>query len=82
MDSGGEVDYVRDALNGRGEAVGLEQLGPESTRLHFEESIRLKWPLSLFEGRIQKFIADYNRKTMLSMAEWLTEHPEYAASSG
>ena len=55
----------------------LEKLGPNSTRLHFEERIQLKWPLGLFGGRIQKFIAQYNRKTMLNMSKWLTEHPEY-----
>ena len=76
------VGYTYTAESGTVGKLRLEQLGPESTRLHFEESIRLKWPLSWFEGRIQKFIADYNRKTMLNMAEWLTEHPEYAASSG
>jgi hypothetical protein len=55
----------------------LEKLGPNSTRLHFEERIQLKWPLGWFEGRIQKFIAQYNRKTMLNMSKWLTEHPQY-----
>ena len=55
----------------------LEKLGPNSTRLHFEERIQLKWPLGLFEGRLQKFIAQLNRKTMLNMSKWLTEHPEY-----
>jgi hypothetical protein len=55
----------------------LEKLGPNSTRLHFEERIQAKWPLVWFEGRIQKFIAQYNRKTILNMSKWLTEHPEY-----
>ena len=59
----------------------LEKLGPNSTRLHFEEKVKLKWPFSWFEGIIQKFIANYNKKTMLNMSKWLTEHPEYKGSS-
>jgi hypothetical protein len=76
------VGYTYTAESGTVGKLRLEELGPESTRMHFEESLRLKWPLIWFEGRIQKFIADHSRKTMLKMADWLTEHPEYAASSG
>ncbi len=74
--------YTYTAESGTVGKLRLEQLGPESTRMHFEERLRLRWPLSWFEGRIQKFIADHSRKTMLNMSKWLTEHPEYAASSG
>ncbi|UCC59566.1 MAG: SRPBCC family protein [Dehalococcoidia bacterium] len=55
----------------------LEKLGPDSTRLHFEEKVKLNWPFSWFECRLAKFIANYNRKTMLNMSQWLTDHPEY-----
>lgn len=62
--------------------IRLEKLDEKNTRLHFNEKVKMKFPFSLFEGRIQKFIADYNRKTMLNMSAWLTEHSEYPGSSG
>jgi len=72
------VQYTYTSDGGTVGTIRLEQLGPTSTRLHFHEKILMKWPFSMFEGRIQKFIADYNRKTMLNMSEWLAKHPEYA----
>jgi len=84
---GTSIETVHDVVPGTGYTyttqdgtVGklrLEKLRPDSTRLHFEEKVKLKWPFSMFEGRIQKFIANYNRKTMLNMSQWLTDHPEY-----
>jgi hypothetical protein len=71
------VGYTYAGTDGTVGKLRLEKLGSNSTRLHFEEKIKLKWPLSWFEGRIQKFIAQYNRKTMLNMSKWLTDHPEY-----
>ena len=55
----------------------LEKLGPNSTRLHFTEKVNYVFPLSLFEGRIAKFVEKYNRKTMENQSQWLTDHPEY-----
>lgn len=71
------VGYTYTARGGTVGKIKLEKLGPDKTRLHFEEKVKLKWPFSWFEGRIQKFIADYNKKTMLNMSKWLTDHPEY-----
>jgi hypothetical protein len=74
------VGYTYSTQDGTVGKLRLEKLGPDNTRLHFEEKVQLKWPFSLFEGRIQKFIANYNRKTMINMSNWLTEHPEYMKS--
>jgi len=74
------VGYTYSDTNATVGTVGklrLQELGPNSTRLHFEERIQLKWPFSWLESRVQKFIAQYNRKTMLNMSKWLTEHPDY-----
>ena len=74
------VGYTYSARGGTVGKLRLEKLGPDGTRLHFEERVQLKWPFSWFEGRISKFIANYNRKTMLNMSRWLTDHPDYAKS--
>ena len=71
------VGYTYTSLKGTMGKIELEPIGENNTRLHFEEELRLKPPFSWFEGRIQKFMEKYNRKTMLNMAEWLTEHPKY-----
>ena len=71
------VGYTYTAHGGTVGKIKLEKLGPNSTRLHFEEKIKLKRPYSWFEGIIQKFIEKFNRKTMLNMSQWLTDHPEY-----
>lgn len=75
------VQYTYTTDGGTVGTIRLEKVGPDSTRLHFEERILMKWPYSMFEGGIQKFIEKYNRKTMLNMSQWLTEHPEYAKAS-
>jgi len=71
------VGYTYTSLKGTIGKIKLEPIGENNTRLHFEEELRLKPPFSWFEGRLQKFMEKYNRKTMLHMGEWLTEHPEY-----
>ena len=71
------VGYTYTTESGTVGKLRLEPLGPGDTRLHFEEKVTLKWPFSWFEGRISKFIADYNKKTMVNMSQWLTEHSEY-----
>jgi hypothetical protein len=71
------VGYTYTSLKGTIGKIKLETIGENNTRLHFEEELRLKPPFSWFEGRIQKFMEKYNRKTMLHMGEWLAEHPEY-----
>lgn len=71
------VAYTYTTLKGTVGRIVLEKLDSNQTRLHFEEKLKLKWPFSWFEGRIQKFMEKYNKKTMLNMSQWLTEHPEY-----
>jgi hypothetical protein len=72
------VGYTYTTKTGTVGIIRLEKLGPSSTKLHFTEKVKYKFPFSLFEGRIQKFVEKYNRKTMENMSKWLTEHPEYA----
>jgi hypothetical protein len=56
----------------------LEPLGPNRTRLHFEERYNLvQWPWRWLEGPIYRFINRKNEESMRRMSEWLTEHPEY-----
>jgi hypothetical protein len=71
--------YVTDG--GTVGTLRLEKLGPDSTRLHFHEKVDFKPPFGWFEGRITKFIEKYNRKTMLNMSQWLTDHPAYGSTS-
>ena len=71
------IGYTYTSLKGTVGKVKLEQLDTNKTRLHFEEKLKLRWPFSWFEGRIQKFMEKYNKKTMFNMSKWLTEHPEY-----
>ena len=56
----------------------LERLGPNQSRLHFEERYNLTaFPWRLFEKQIYGFINRKNEESMQSMSAWLTEHPEY-----
>jgi ribosome-associated toxin RatA of RatAB toxin-antitoxin module len=56
----------------------LEPLGPNRTRLHFEERYHLvSWPWRWLEGPIYRFINRQNEQSMRRLSEWLTEHPEY-----
>ncbi len=56
----------------------LERLGPNRTRLHFEERYHLvQTPWKWFEGPIYRFINKQNEASMRRLSEWLTRHPEY-----
>ncbi|HZR81005.1 MAG TPA: SRPBCC family protein [Candidatus Binatia bacterium] len=58
--------------------VRLEPIGPNKTRLHFEERYNLtKPPWKWFEGPIYRFINKQNEQSMQRLSAWLTEHPEY-----
>ncbi len=58
--------------------VRLERLGPNRTRLHFEERYHLaKAPFKWFEGPIYRFINKQNEASMRALSAWLTAHPEY-----
>ena len=58
--------------------VRLEPLGPDRTRLHFEERYHLtSWPWRFFEGPIYRFINRKNEASMRRLSQWLGEHPEY-----
>ena len=56
----------------------LEALGPNRTRLSFEERYHLtSAPWRWFEGAIYRFINKKNEESMRAMSEWLSAHPEY-----
>ncbi|MDQ1375324.1 MAG: hypothetical protein QOJ09_2662 [Actinomycetota bacterium] len=58
--------------------VRLEAVGPESTRLHFEERYHLaSAPWKWFEGPIYRFINKQNEDSMQRLSDWLSQHPEY-----
>ena len=56
----------------------LAPLGPNKTRLSFEERYHLTAaPWRWFEGPIYRFINKKNEQSMRAMSEWLSAHPEY-----
>ena len=56
----------------------LEPLGPNRTRLRFEERDNLdSAPWKWFEGPIYRFINKQNEQSMRRLSEWLSGHPEY-----
>ncbi len=58
----------------------LEPLGPDKTRMHFEERYHLtSAPWKWFEGPIYRFINKKNEQSMQALSDWLTRHPEYRA---
>ena len=70
----------RDPGNDQTGKVRLEPLGPNRTRLHFEERYNLQQvPFKWFEGPIYKFINKQNEQSMRRASDWLTQHPEYRA---
>lgn len=71
------VGYTYTSKKGTVGKLRLESLGDNETRLHFEEKLKLNPPFSWFENNLRNFMEKYNRKTMLNMSIWLTEHPDY-----
>jgi hypothetical protein len=60
--------------------VRLERLGPNRSRLHFEERYHLgKAPWKWFEGPIYRFINKQNEASMRALSAWLTAHPDFRA---
>ena len=58
--------------------VTLEVVGPEHTRLHFEERYHLtSAPWKWFEGPIYRFINKQNEESMRRLSDWLSRHPDY-----
>ena len=58
--------------------VRLEPIGPNQTRLHFEERYNLVGlPWRWFEGPIYRFINKKNEQSMRELSQWLVDHPEY-----
>jgi len=56
----------------------IEPLGPNRSRLDFEERYNLTaFPWRLFEAQIYRFINRKNEEAMRAMSDWLTAHPEY-----
>jgi hypothetical protein len=56
----------------------LEPLGPDRTRVHFEERYHLQQiPWKWFEGPIYRFINRQNEASIRRLSDWLSAHPEY-----
>ena len=56
----------------------LEALGPDRTRLFFEERYHLaRAPWRWLEGPIYRFINKQNEQSMRAMSEWLCAPPDY-----
>ena len=56
----------------------LQPLGPNRTRLYFEERYQLEQrPWKWFEGPIYRFINRQNEESMRRLSKWLSDHPEY-----
>ena len=71
------VGYTYTSKKGTVGKLRLEALDDNQTRLHFEEKMQLNPPFSWFENSLMKFMAKYNKRTMLNMSKWLSDHPEY-----
>lgn len=72
-------DYLmlRSGLSG---SIGLEDLGPNQTRLAFRERFHVSHPLLRpFEASIYRFINKQNEASMIGASEWLAAHPEFRA---
>ena len=70
----------KDPGNDQTGKVRLEPLGPNRTRMHFEERYNIaKAPFKWFEGPIYSFINKQNELSMRRASEWLTGHPDYRA---
>lgn len=68
----------RDPGNDQTGHVRLEPLGPNRTRLHFDERYHLtKAPWRWLEGPIYRFINKQNEASMRALSQWLSDHPEY-----
>lgn len=68
----------RDAGNDQTGKIRLTPVGPNRTRLDFEERYHLtKAPWKWFEGRIYAFINKKNEESMRALSDWLTAHPDY-----
>lgn len=60
--------------------VRLDALGPNHTRLSFDETYNLEQlPFRWFEGAIYRFICRQNEQSMRTASSWLSTHPEYRA---
>ena len=58
--------------------VTLEPMGPDCTRIHFEERYNLTNPLlKPFEAQIYRFINRQNEASMRRASAWLSAHPEF-----
>lgn len=68
----------RDAGNDQTGRIRLTPVGPNRTRLDFEERYHLtKAPWKWFEGRIYAFINKKNEESMRALSAWLTAHDDY-----
>ena len=67
-----------DRPNSQTGAVRLVPLGPNRTRLDFEERFHLtRAPRKWFEGPIYRSINRKNEASMRGFSRWLADHPEF-----
>jgi hypothetical protein len=67
-----------DRPNSQTGAVRLVALGPNRTRLDFEERFNItKPPRKWFEGPIYRFINRKNEASMRGFSRWLSDHPDF-----
>jgi hypothetical protein len=58
--------------------VSLEPVGPNRTRMRFDERYNLTTiPFKWFEGRGYSFIKKKNEESMRAASTWLADHPDY-----
>lgn len=68
----------RDPDNDQTGRIRLTPLGPDRTRLDFEERYHLsKLPYRWVEGPIYSFINKQNERSMQAASDYLSAHPEY-----
>ena len=70
-------DYVR-LHGGLSGSMSLEPVAPNRTRLRFREAFRIdKFPLSLLEKPIHRFVNKRSGQLMRGAAAWLERHPDF-----
>ena len=77
-EKGYDFEMGFDRPNSQTGAVHLVSLGPNRTRLDFEERFNItKAPRKWFEGPIYRYINRKNEASMRGFSRWLTDHPDF-----
>ena len=84
--TGSSLELIKDVVPERGHTyvmisrdgndhlghVRLEPLGPNRTRLHFDETADM-------DPDVYAFVNEHNERHMRAASQYLTDHPEYRA---